>query len=308
MSHISAILTLTICSLVLAPSCSRQRKAASESAAHLTFVSPDAAAAAVVAAAASGDRTALLAIFGPNSKQVLFTTNDSVDKSRMQEFVKAYDQMHRWSRIKAGGQVLLLGADNYPFPIPLGQDSAGHWYFDTASGADEILARRIGRDELSAMNATAAIAAAEWQYHDQTHDGDGVKQYTQKFVSDPGKQDGLYWPVDGNQPPSPLGDLNDFTKVLSSTTDRNKPPVFNGYAYRILTKGKGAAAGFAVLAWPVEYRNTGIMSFLTDEKGALYQADLGVKTPEKAAGMADVDLGDGWKSAPPATGTASRAQ
>ena len=137
----------------------------------------------------------MLAIFGPDGNDVLFSGDPVKDKNALQDFVAAYGQMNRWREIKAGGEILYVGADNYPFPVPLAQNSSGQWSFDTAAGKDEILARRIGKGELTAIAACGATANAQQQYFSQTHDGDNVKQYAQKFVSDEGKQNGLYWNV-----------------------------------------------------------------------------------------------------------------
>ena len=153
-----------------------------------TFASPTEAGAAFLEAAKSGDQSALLAIFGPDAKDVLFSGDPVKDKDALQDFVAAYAQMNRWREIKAGGEILYIGADNYPFPIPLARNSSGQWAFDTAAGKDEILARRIGKGELTAIAACAALADAQQQYFTQTHDGENVKQYAQKIVSDEGKQ------------------------------------------------------------------------------------------------------------------------
>jgi hypothetical protein len=219
--------------------------------------------------------------------------------------------MHRWREIKAGGEMLYIGADNFIFPIPLGKNPSGQWYFDTAAGKDEILARRIGKDELTAIAACGAIADAERQYTGQTHDGDKTKQYTQKFVSDSGKQNGLYWTVPEGQAPSPLGLVGDFAKSMGYTTSGEKPQPFNGYYFRILTKqgekAKGGAkdylvdgrltGGFAILAYPAEYRNSGIMTFIVGQDGIVYQKDLGERTSDIATAMAEYNPGDGWTPA-----------
>lgn len=260
-----------------------------------------------MAAAKSGDQTALTKIFGPNSQQLVLTGDTTTDKARLQEFVNAYNQMHRWENIRAGGQVLHVGAENYPFPVPLGQNSAGQWYFDTAAGKDEILARRIGKNELTAMDASEAIAEAQQQYRQQTHDGGTVKQYAQKLVSDTGKHDGLYWPAADGQTPSPLGQMGDFTKLLKSTSDGSKPVLFNGYFYRILADN-APGHGFVVLAYPADYRNSGIMSFLVGETGTLYQKDLGESTTDMAAAMTQVNPADGWVPTTMQKGSAARAQ
>jgi len=219
--------------------------------------------------------------------------------------------MHRWREIKAGGEMLYIGADNFVFPIPLGKNPSGQWYFDTAAGKDEILARRIGKDELTAIAACSAAADAQQQFYNEAHDSDKVKQYSQKFVSDSGKQNGLYWTVPQGQAPSPLGLVGDFAKALGYTGSGDKPQPFNGYYFRILSKqgdkAKGGAqdylvdghltGGFAILAYPAEYRNSGIMTFIVGKDGVVYQRDLGEKTADIAAAMAQYNPGDGWNSA-----------
>src|SRR5580765_8457782 len=198
-------------------SCNKSENATPEKSAQKTFASPADAGAGFLEAAKSNDQAALLAIFGPDTQNVLFSGDAVKDKDALQEFVAAYNQMHRWREIKAGGEILYTGADNFPFPIPLGLNSSGQWVFDTAAGKDEILARRIGKDELTAIAACVDIARAEQQYFSQTHDGDKVKQYAQQLGSDEGKQTGLYWHVEEGQTASPLGLLGDFAKAAGYT-------------------------------------------------------------------------------------------
>ena len=274
-----------------------------------TFASPADAGAAFLEAAKSGDQGALVAIFGPDAKDVLFSGDAVKDKNALQDFVAAYGQMNRWRGIKAGGEILYVGADNYPFPIPLGKNPSGQWYFDTAAGKDEILARRIGKGELTAIAACGALADAQTQYFSQTHDGD-TKQYAQKLVSDEGKQNGLYWQVPEGQTPSPLGKLGDFAKAMGYTNSGNKPQPFNGYYFQILTKqgdkGPGGAkdyivngkmtGGFGILAYPADYRNSGIMTFIVGKNGVVYQKDLGEKTTDLAVAIAEYNPSDGWNS------------
>jgi hypothetical protein len=304
------ILTLLLTFSSLA-SCNKPEKTTSEKAVQKTFASPADAGAAFLDAAKSGDQSALLAIFGPGAKDLLFTGDAVKDKDALRDFVAAYDQMHRWREIKVGGEMLYIGADNYPFPIPLGQKSPGQWSFDTAAGKDEILARRIGKDELTAIAACAAVSNAQKLYFSQTHDGDKVKQYAQRFVADEGKQNGLYWHVPEGQSPSPLGSLGDFAKAAGYTNAGDKPQPFDGYLFRILTrqgdKGPGGAqdfivngkmtGGFAILAYPAEYRNSGVMTFVIGKDGIVYQKDLGEKTTDVASALADYSPGDGWTPA-----------
>jgi hypothetical protein len=292
-------------------SCSKQDNATTgKPAAQKTFASPADAGAAFIEAAKSGDQSALLAIFGPDAKDVLFSGDPVKDKDALLDFVAAYDQMHRWGKIKAAGEMLYVGADNFPFPIPLDRNPSGQWSFDTAAGKDEILARRIGKGELTAIEACGAIANAQQQYFSQTRDGDKVKQYAQKFVSDEGKHNGLYWNAPEGQTPSPLGQLGDFAKAAGYTNAGDKPQPFNGYYFQILTKqgdkAQGGAkdyiadgkmtGGFAILAYPAEYRNSGIMTFIIDKAGAVYQKDLGEKTTDLAVAMTEYNPGDGWEA------------
>jgi DUF2950 family protein len=290
--------------------CSKQEKPTVQ-ADQKTFASPADASAAFFAAAKSGDQDALLAIFGKDAKDILFSGDAVKDKDALQDFVAAYSQMNRWVKMKAGAQMLFTGADNHPFPIPLGQNPSGQWHFDTAAGKDEILARRIGKGELTAIAACGATVDAQLKYFSQTHDGDPVKQYAQRFGSDQGKQNGLYWAVPEGQPQSPLGQLGDFAKAVGYTSTGDKPQPFNGYYFQILPKqgekAQGGAkdyvvngkmtGGFAILAYPAEYRNSGIMTFIVGKDGVIYQKDLGENTTDVARTMAEYNPGDGWRPA-----------
>jgi hypothetical protein len=312
MSHLASKHKILIFALFISlASCNRpverakpveRSKPSAEKLSPKTFASPSEASAALLAAAQSGDRAALLAIFGPDGEEVLFTGDAVRDKASLADFVTAYTRMNRWGKIKAGGQILYIGADNYAFPVPLDQNPSGQWYFDTAAGKDEILARRIGKNELTAIAACEATAGSQKQYFSQTHDGGRVKQYAQKFVSDPGKQNGLYWPATEGRL-SPLDEFGDFGKVMAANAG-DQPPLFNGYFYRILTK----PGSFAILAYPAEYRNSGIMTFIIGKDGVVYQKDLGEKTREVALAMTEFDLADGWSPAVSHAGNALRAQ
>ena len=318
-SHRTMIAILLIGVLPMAiESCSKSKKTVG-TAPPKTFASPDEAGAALVTAARSGDKAQLIGIFGPTSETVLFTGDPNIDRARLDEFAAAYHQMHRWGDIKAGGKVLVVGLDNRVFPIPIGKDSSGKWYFDTDAGRDEILARRIGKNELTAMDATIALASAEHQYYQEPHDHDKVKQYAQKFVSDPGTQDGLFSSDTDGQKKNPRSRFGDFAKTQNSSNSAGDTE-FNGYRYRILNKGqtaKGAkdyvvdgkmTGGFAILAYPVEYRNSGIASFLIGTDGTLYQKDLGENTGELAASLTEYNPSDGWTPATPKVTSASRSK
>jgi Protein of unknown function (DUF2950) len=277
-----------------------------------TFESSDEAGAALFEAAKSRDEKTLTAIFGPDAQHVLFSGDVVKDKDTLKDFVAAYTQMHRWTAIKAGGQMLYVGADNFIFPIPLDRNAAGRWQFDTDAGKDEIVARRIGRDELTAIAACVAVTRAQYEYFSESQLG--VKQYAQRFVSDQGKKNGLYWPVLAGQSPSPLEDVAEFAKAVGYTSAGTKPQPFEGYYFRILSKqgekAKGGArnyivdgkmtGGFAVIAYPADYRSSGIMTFIVGPDGVVYQKDLGKTSRETAAALSDYNPGDGWSPAIPA--------
>jgi hypothetical protein len=271
-----------------------------------TFATPDDAGTALIATAEAGDRATLVAIFGPDSKEMLSSGDAVQDKNDADAFTSKYEVMHRWRRMDDGSQVLLVGADNFPFPIPLKKNDAGQWFFDTDAGKQEILNRRIGRNELAIIQACEAVAEAQKQYFSQFHDGDSVKQYAAKFISDPGKQNGLYWPSAEGASESPLGPLAAHATSEGYSANPHEP--FHGYYFRMLTSqsknAPGAAKdyqvdgklvrGFALVAYPAEYGNSGVMTFIMNRDGFLLQQDLGSSTTETATAMTEFDPGTGW--------------
>jgi Protein of unknown function (DUF2950) len=275
-----------------------------------TFATPEDAGTALAAATKASDRSALLLIFGPGSADIIFSGDDAQDKLAAEHFTNAYQTMNRWRNQTDGSEVLIVGADNNPFPIPLKKNGAGQWYFDSPAGKDEILSRRIGENELAVIDVMAAMADAQAQYFAQAHGG--VKQYAQKFISDEGKEDGLYWkPVEG-QPKSPLGPGVALASTEGFTPQAGKQQPFRGYFYRILTKqgvgAKGGAkdyivngkmtGGFAFIAYPAQYRDTGIATFIVDRSGVVYQKDCGQATPEFAKSMMEFNPDNTWTAVP----------
>jgi len=274
-----------------------------------TFASPDAAGSTVYEAAKVGDTNTLLAIFGPGAGDLIISGDPVQDKAGRDKFTADYDQMHRWGKLTNGGRVLNVGAENYPFPFPLVKNSSGQWYFDSSEAKDEILARRIGDNELETINVLNAIADAQVEYFNQTHDGNNVHQYAQRFVSESGKQNGLYWKAGDNEPESPLGPLVAQASAEGyAGNSQQAPQPFHGYSYRILTRqgdhAKGGAKdyvvkgnmtqGFAVLAYPAEYRKSGVMTFLTNQDGIVLQKDLGEKTTDVVKAMTEFDPDATW--------------
>jgi hypothetical protein len=272
------------------------------------FASPDEAGDGLLVAAKSGDQNAVLAIFGPESKELVFSGDAVQDKNTVDAFVAAYGVMHRWRKMPDGGQILVVGADNFPFPIPLKKNAAGQWFFDTAAGKDEILARRIGRNELAVIDICGAMADAQAEYFSQVHDGGATKQYALKFISDTGKQNGLYWESPEGQPKSPLGPLAAFATDEGYSVKPDSHTPFHGYNFHMLRRqgshAPGGAkdyvvdgkmvGGFAFVAYPAEYGNSGVMTFIIDQDGILFQKDLGKTTTETATAMTEFDPGDGW--------------
>jgi Protein of unknown function (DUF2950) len=240
--------------------------------------------------AAVGDENKLAQVLGPDSTAIIFSGDTAEDKAALAEFAAKYDRMNRWVTMTDGSRVLYIGADNYPYPIPLALNSSSQWYFNTSAGKDEILARRIGKNELLAIDAVAAMANAEEVYSKGRHDVNLPHRYIEKILSSPGKQDGLYWEVSADQPSSPLGRLNEFAKDVVISTEPGAAPIFDGYSFRIIA---GDKVGFTIVATPVTYGDSGIMTIALNKGGQIYQKDLG---PDSAS-IASYDPNDGWTPA-----------
>ena len=272
------------------------------------FASPEDAGNALLGAAKSGDQNAAFAIFGPDSKEIVSSGDPVQDKANVEKFVAAYGVMHRWRKMPGDAQILLIGADNFPFPIPLKKNGNGQWFFDTAAGKDEILARRIGRNELAVIDSCWALRDAQAQYFSQRHSDGSTRQFALKFISDPGKQNGLYWEPQEGQPKSPLGPLAAFATAEGYTVKPDSHLPFHGYFFHMLTRqgshAPGGAkdyvangkmtSGFAFVAYPAEYRNSGVMTFIINQDGVLLQKDLGKTTTETAAAMTEFDPDSTW--------------
>jgi hypothetical protein len=273
-----------------------------------TFASPEDASTSLYQAAKAGDSNTLLAIFGPGATELIVSGDPVQDKANRDKFVANYDEMHRWGTL-TNGKVLNIGAENYPFPFPLEKNASGQWYFDSNSAKEEILARRIGDNELAAIDVLNAMADAQADYFAQTHDGSKVHQYAQKIASDEGKQNGLYWKSADDQVESPLGPLAASASAEGySGSTQSSPQPFHGYFYRILTKQGSPAhggakdylvngnmtGGFAILAYPAEYRNSGVMTLIINQDGQVFQRDLGEKTADLAKATNEFNPDDTW--------------
>jgi hypothetical protein len=273
------------------------------------FASPQAAGEALVAAARAGDAKALLAVLGPEADRLLHSGDEVADRAALERFAAAYEAGHALENSGDARAVLAVGEDRWPLPIPIVKDRAG-WRFDTPAGEEELLARRIGRNELSAIQACLAYADAQREYYLRDPDGDGLLQYAQRFASAPGQRDGLYWEAGPDEAPSPLGPLFASAKEEGYAVGTGKGEPFHGYRFRILTaqgpKAPGGAydyeaggkmiGGFAMLAQPASYGSSGVMSFLVSHDGVVYQKDLGPETDKAAAAITRFDPDDTWEA------------
>ncbi len=271
----------------------------------MTFQTPEEAGKALDQAAKNGNQATLTRILGGETKALLLTGDKDADKGGLDGFTSKYQQMNRWVEMSDGSRVLYIGADNFAFPVPLAKNESGRWYFDGVAGAEELRAREVGRNELLAIDACAAMANAEQIYaEDYSQSG----EYAQRIISTAGNQDGLYWPVSQGEAPSPLGNLNEFAKSSLTSVSPDQPLVIDGYTFRILTaqgdEAPGGAVnymvdgkmsgGFAILATPVKYGETGIMTFMTGPNGVVYERDLGPDSVKIAESVQDFNPTDDW--------------
>ncbi len=281
--------------------------------AQQSFESPEAGVSALIKAVKENDEPALRAIFGRKGSKLLSSGDPVADARSRAMFNKSYDEAHKVVLDGETQATLVLGKDEWPMPIPLVKHPDG-WRFDTVKGKDEILKRRIGRNEIGAMKVCLAIVDAEREYASRHLDSDGVPVYASRFTSSPGKRDGLFWLTQANEAPSPLGALfgsaADEGYALSGVMQQAP---YHGYYYRILT-GQGENApngardyvingkmigGFAILAYPARYRASGVMSFLVNYDGVIYENDLGKKTGTVAAAITIFNPGSGWNKVEP---------
>ena len=274
-----------------------------------TFSSPEEAVKTAVTAARNNDDKDLMSIFGPSAKDLIFSGDAVADKQRREGFLTAYDEKNSLVSEK-GGMVVVVGKDDWPFPIPLVKKGEV-WFFDTDKGREEILNRRIGENELSTIQTMLAIVDAQREYAMKDIDGDGIPEYAQKFMSDAEKKNGLYWETKEGEEPSPLGELAAGARAegYAGKKSGDKPSPFHGFYYRILkAQGKNAAGGaydyvvkgkmiggFAVIASPAKYGNSGVMTFIVNYDGVVYEKDLGKNTEQAAKAIKKFDPDTTWK-------------
>ena len=275
------------------------------------FGSADQAVEKLIAALRANDSSEARAILGAGSDEVLSSGDEVADKNNIAAFLASYDEAHKLVQAPdGGGMILVVGNSEWPMPIPVVQQG-GHWFFDTEAGLDELLSRRIGRNELDAVQVCLAIVDAEREYAAMDPRGDGVQEYARKFMSDPGKKDGLYWPAKEGEPESPLGPLvaEAQEQGYAKGSGGGGPHPYHGYYFRILTSQSESAeggefdyvvngrmiGGFAVVAYPADYANSGIMTFIVNHGGVVYEKDFGEMTADKSRTMSKFGPGAGWK-------------
>ena len=281
-----------------------------------TYATPDQAVDALVAAVRSDDPNELRGVLGEDAEKLISSGDEVADRNARERFIAKYEAKHSLS--SDGGTVTLVVGDNdWPMPIPIVRDpGSGWWRFDAAAGEDEIICRRIGRNELATISVCKAIVDAEREYAMKDPDNDAIRTYARQFQSDPGKRDGLYWPSEEGEEPSPLGAVvakaasEGYAGAPTSDGGGTGEP-YHGYLFRILTRqGPHAAGGardymingkliggFGLVAYPAEYGNSGVMTFLTNQDGVVYQQDMGPGTRSKALAISEFDPGPGWERA-----------
>ena len=293
------------CSLVALISTAR-----AQTSANRTFASAEEAAKTLVEIVKKGDLDGLLAVFGPDGKELSNSSDPAAARQSRQVFsIAAREQ---WHLVDEGPdrKTLVIGYEEWPFPVPLVKGANG-WQFDTAAGKEEVLARRIGRNELSTIDTIRAYVTAQQRYAQQGHDGKQPGLYAAKLKSDPGKENGLYWPTGRGQKRSPLGDLVAQAAAEGRPVggEQPRPAGFHGYYFRILTAQGGAAAGgarsylvkgdmsggFALVAWPAQYDATGVMTFVVNQDGSVRQKDLGPGTDAAARKMTTYNPDASWQ-------------
>ena len=257
------------------------------------FSSPEEAVQALVKAARQANAEAMLLILGDNAEDIIFSGDKIESRSELENFAQSIDEKHKIKAITPTSAQLTIGDDNWVFPIPIVKIDES-WYFDVAAGHDELLNRRIGSNELSVIQVMLAYVNAQLEYASQDRDGDGVREYAQQIKSDPGKKNGLYWPVAEGEKVSPFGPFIAQAEREGYTGDdkSGEPKPYNGYYYKLITRqGKNAPGGaydyvvdgnmilgFGMLAYPAKYGVSGIMTFVVNQEGVVYESDLGEKT------------------------------
>ena len=274
------------------------------------FATPDAATDALVAASRTGKVSNVLTVLGSGAKSLLGSGDPVADAAGLQHFVELYDQRHRLQAETETSRTIVLGNDDWPFPIPLVKGKSG-WSFDAKAGEAEILARRVGQNELDAIQVCLGYFNAQGDYRGRNPEGASVPHYADRLISSPGKRDGLYWPAGKDEPESPMGPAVGGARQAGYALEHGKQTPYRGYFYKILgaqgPKAEGGArsykmdgklvAGFALVAYPAKYGSSGVKTFLVNQSGVVLQKDLGRDTTKKAAALTRYDPDGSWTPA-----------
>lgn len=279
--------------------------------AQQTFKTPEEAVDALVGAIRSDNVRDMVKVLGWAGRDILISGDDVADQKQRAVFLSAYDIKHQLVKAGEGSSTLVIGANDWPLPIPIVQTKDG-WQFDTARGKEEILYRRIGRNELSAIQTMLAYVDAQNEYASMNPMKARVDNYARRIVSSPGKKDGLYWPAQANEPQSPFGAAMAAATLQGYRPTGDRPIPYHGYYFRILTE-QGANApggamnyvvngnligGFALVAWPAQYGNSGVMTFIVNHAGIVFQKDLGDRTERIASRMTEFNPDHTWRKVP----------
>jgi hypothetical protein len=300
------IITVMLAVLLAAAGCEGTALAATVK--QKTFKSPEAAVKALIDATRANDVKALEALFGPDSKDLIFSGDDVDDTLGREMFVKAYGDAHRLEKAGDNKRILYVGKDDWPMPVPIVK-TGKRWHFQTEEGRQEILNRRIGKNEMGAIQTCLAVVDAEKEYATLDRDNDQLLEYAQKFESEKGKKDGLYWETAPGEPVSPMGPLV-ARAVKEGYGNAEQLAPFHGYYFKILTaQGENAGGGaysyivngnmiggFAVVAYPALYRSSGVKTFIVNHAGVVYEKDLGPETSKLAAAMTVFDPDTSWRA------------
>jgi len=276
--------------------------------AQQAFKTPEEAATALVGAAKSGDMKAITTVLGPDGDDIVSSGDEVADAATRAKFVTAYDAKHTIAMEGDSKAIMVIGPDDFPLPIPIIRKD-GQWRFDTAAGREEILFRRIGENELDAIQSALAYVDAQDEYAEKDRTGAGINTYAQRIISQPEKKDGLYWPTSQGEDPSPLGELIAEATKQGYRVGGGRTP-FHGYYFKILTRQGPAApggeadyvvngkmiGGFALVAYPAEYRNSGVMTFIVNHAGTVFQKDLGPNTVQLAERMTSFNPDKSWQA------------
>jgi len=272
------------------------------------FTSPEEAAKALLDACKRNDKQALITIFGPEGEEIISSGDEVADQTQRAAFVKYYEEKHHLEEKIPGTSILCAGEEDWPLPVPIVKKGE-KWYFDAAAGKEEILNRRIGRNELSVIDVVHAYVDAQREYESEDRDDDGVQEFAQKVMSDEGKKDGLFWPAKEGEESSPLGPFAAEAVKEGYRKKEGGPTPYHGYYYKILTKqGKSAPGGeydyvvngnmilgYALIAYPADYGNSGIMTFIVNQDDIVYEKDLGPDTGKMAGSMEAYDPDETWE-------------